>query len=243
MKISKIILLIGLVVFVSLMAVNIGFAANDDLVIVKANQTITYDKKVSTIEGKYVFNNKKEDVYLNVKVKKDYQKKYGIKSVKIKYYLYNKNGNYQKTIYKYYNGKNKKSILIKIPKYSGTDKIVINYKTNSNLKKEVVNLFMRSTSKTSSYLESKRSKATMVQKGYNKINGKKIINGPTYQKIQIQTNSGKYKMKLIKFIGFNTTSKKEQYIDIVPENVNKYVKISYEFYNDLKFNGIKIYYY
>jgi hypothetical protein len=243
MKFSKILLIFAILALVSAFAMNVSFAAGENLALNKSSQIVTYDKKVSTIDAKYLYNNKKENVYLNVKVKKDYQKKYKIKSVKVKYDFFNKKGVYQKTAYKTYNGENKKSILIKIPNYSSTNKIAITYNTKSKLKKESVNFFMKSNSKKNIYLQSKKSKANIVEKGYNKISGKEIIYVPTYQKITIQTKNKNYKIKLIRFVAYNTSSGEKQNIDVIPENVNKYVLVNYEFSTDLGLSKISLYYY
>ncbi len=243
MKFSKFLLILGIIAIVGIFTVNASFAVSEDLLTYKGSQYISYDKKISSIDYKYVFKNKKDNANLNIKVKKDYQNKYKIKSVNTKFFVYDKKCVFKKSIYKDYNGKNKNSISIKIPKYSSIAKLTINYKTKSNLKKESTNFYMRSSFKQKLYLQSKRSKANVLEKGYNKVNSGKIIYVPTYQKIKIYTKSKNYKIKLIRFMGLNTTSKMKQNIDVVPRDANEWVAVSYEFIEDLKPLGIRLYYY
>lgn len=49
--------------------------------------------------------------------------------------------------------------------------------------------------------------------------------------MNIKTKSKNYKIRLIRYIGYNTTSKEKQNFDFVPTDLNRHTSASFDFFS------------
>ena len=209
MKFSKLLIIIAIVFLLSICVMNTSFAAvkkSESISSDKISQIISedcYKSKISEINRIDIYN-RKDDRKGNFKfsVKKAYQNKYKIKSVKVLYIRtytdWNIDETIEKKVYKTYKPKNKKILTIKdLSASENTNgeyafvKIIINYKTKKNLKQETV--YLKKPYKYKSTMVYKGKTATV--KDITEDSKKKFIH-----KVKVKTTSSKYKIKTFKVI-------------------------------------------
>lgn len=209
MKFKKLVLILGILAVVSVFTISTGFAASSEKITgFNSNQSITYDYKIIKIS--HVFKSPsdgKDSEYFRINVKKAYQNKYKIKSVKAKISVYD---DYEitKTYYKTYNIKNKNKAYIKLPNSNGTnwyniEKITVFYKTKSKIKNESTKFQKYATFKSTTKFNGINSNIVLKEKGYYKWTAMGEQPYTTYQHFQIKTKNKKYKIKSVKVSYYN----------------------------------------
>lgn len=199
MNIKKLLLIVGIFVFIFAFTLNTSFAATSEkLSESKSHSIITYDKKISKIEIDSIryygfYNGYEYTKNCKINIKDSYKNKYKIKSIDIKY----QDNNYNSKV-KRFNVYNKNSFLI-IPKNGiSIEKISINYKTKGKVKKETTNFMMDNSWKKTTYFKGKKSNIKLIQKGYTEMVLWEDWSTTTYQNFQIKTKNKKYKIKKVK---------------------------------------------
>lgn len=118
MKFSRILLIFGIVAILSIFAVSTTFAAcasTEKLTQYKGSFSSNLNKKISNIEQISAFKNNNSKEYYKINIKKNYQNRYKIRSVSVKYSLIdNETHEIINFFYKNYTGKNKNSLKINI---------------------------------------------------------------------------------------------------------------------------------
>ncbi len=243
MKFRKILLVLGIVALASVFVMNASFAASSEkLSVYKGYYSFINDKKVSTIEQVVTFNNESSKQYYKINIKKTYQKKYKIKSVNIKYAVFdNKTDEFKNYIYKNYTANNKNSFVINplINEWISFDKLTVNYQTKEKIKKESVSFSSKPELKYNIYFTSNKANAQVFQKIYIK-NGIKYPFAVKYQKLKVLTKSNKYKIKSIKLTLATMKNHKISY-----KTLKGYGKNSFklQLYQNKLIQDIKVYYY
>jgi hypothetical protein len=248
MKFRKILLILGIVSLASVFVINASFAASSEkLSIYKSSSSATIDKKVSTIQEVSTINNGNGNgtykEYCKISIKKAYQKKYKIKSVNIRYSVYdNKTSEFKNYIYRNYTVNNKNNFVIntKINDYTSIDKLTVNYQTNGKIKKESTSsYYSKGELKFNSYLISIKANANMIQK--ISINGKNVNPFTVkYQKLKVVTKSKQYKIRSIKLSLVNMKNNKISYKTFKGYGKNN---LKLQLYQNQFVQDIKVYYY
>ena len=241
MKFSKILLIIGIVAFISAFTMSTTFATSSEkLTQYKSSFYSSADKKVSTIKYTLKSNNEKCKELYNINIKKPYQKNYKIKSVHIRYSVHdNKTGKFKNYIYKNYTVNNKANFIIKNKMYrdNSFDKLIVNYQTNDKIKSESINpYYSKYKLRINTLWSSIKSNAKSFQKMYINNNFALV----KYQHIKVLTKSKNYKIKSVKFSLINLKNNKSFYKTFKGYGKNNF---KVQLYNNVFVNNIKVYYY
>lgn len=245
MKINRILLMIGIVAIAFVFVMNVSFAASSEkLETYKGSFYSNTEKKVSNINNvfDYKLDSKYSKQYYKINIKKNYQNKYKIKSVNVKYSVVDIKTYEATYFYKNYNGKNKNFLKIKSLENDTVhlEKLVINYYTKGKIKHESLNPNIINNFIATSYLSAKKANGKLVQKGNFKIT--KYTNFPEmeYQNIKIITKNKKYKIKAVKLGLVNVKNNKVSY-----KTFKGYGKNSFKtkLYTNQFIAAIKVYYY
>lgn len=253
MKISRILLIIGIVAIISAFAISTSFAASSENIYkYKIYGKNNYNKKIVTINKSYV-----EDYKLNIKysykinIKNKYKSKYKIKSVNITY-VYDdiNNVNFGKVFYKNYNGKNKNTIKIKDPqKNLWLKKITINYYTKGKIKKESPNIQNYSSSinnwKTTTYYYGNKSNVKLSQGGSTKFNAdfRIYLQTSKNKKFKVTAKDKKSKIKKVQVVYVGVDSLVESIKTYNGYGKNSLRFTSYKNTDFLWIGKIKVFYY
>ncbi len=244
MSFKKILLVITLVAFMSFFAMSVSFAASSENLLINKNSfSSNENKKISNVEQIYTFKNNDPKDYLKISIKKNYQNKYKIKSVNLKYSVLDNKTQYVKDVfYKNYSGDNKNFLTIGILSNEtiNLDKITINYYTNGKIKHENQYPYLYTPGddlKLVTHLSAKKANAKSVEKGV--FATKSIIPVMKSQNVKIITKNKKYKIKAVKLSLVNIKNKSSYKIFKGYGKNSLKIKL-----HDNKFiSGIKVYYY
>ncbi|KZX14861.1 hypothetical protein [Methanobrevibacter curvatus] len=217
MKFSRLLLIIGIVVLVSVFAMSTSFAASkksESIYSDKISQYISedsYKTKISEIKKTDIVSVKKGGYTrkgnFKISVKNSFKNKYKIKSVTVVYkhrYTDDIMDEVEKKVYKTYKPKNKKILAIKDLSASESlgyefVKIIINYKTSKKMKQETTYLKKYYKYKSTTKYTGK----TAIVKDITVSTTKNFVHT-----IKVKTTNFKYKIKTFKVIFHN-------YIDII----------------------------
>lgn len=210
MKFSRVLLIIGIVMLVSIFVMNISFAASKKSEAIYSNKISqyisedSYKTKISEIKRIDIFNVKKgfRKGNFKISVKKPFKNKCKINSVKILYIHtytdWDRIETVEKKVYKTYKAKNKKILTIKDLSASGNIganyefvKIIINYKRNKKLKQETTYLKKSYKYKATTKYTGKTAIVTDITTNW-------VGDLNFTHKIKIKTKSSKYKIKTFK---------------------------------------------
>jgi len=201
MKFSKkILLILGIIAFVSIFLMSTSFAASSEKISKwDAKITDSFNKKVVAVNIVSNWNDSWENnEYYKFKIKKQHKNKFKINSIKLKYQ------NHEGTYIKNYNVKNKDHAYLKIPKKYFVKKITLNYKTKSKLKSESISYKgYKSDSSIITTFNSKKAKIHLKEKGYTVRTEMGGWPTTTYQNFKINTKSPKYKIKSVKILYYS----------------------------------------
>ena len=205
MNIKKIVVIALFLLVLVNVTIGASYAtSNEKITLSHTKQTGTFNKEIAFIEEIGIWDKEYNIKYsYKVNIKKINQNKYKIKSVRCKYDVYNSTTDKYSTIFKTYNGKNKKSLNIKPSKNYKLESMTINYQTKSKINKESLNLWSYNGEliKEKYVLKGigKKSGITVTEKGYYHNIGHEIPT-ITYIKFNIKTTNKKYKIKTVKLI-------------------------------------------
>ncbi|OQD59189.1 hypothetical protein MBBAR_5c00320 [Methanobrevibacter arboriphilus JCM 13429 = DSM 1125] len=247
MRFSRFLLIVGVVALVSVFAMSTSFAVSansEKLTQYKGSFSSNINKKISNIEQVYAFKNNNSKEYYKINIKKNYQNKYKIRSVNVRYAVVdNETHKIRNFLYKNYTGKNKKSLKIDILNKDDTfiDKVTINYFTKGKIKNESFYSYYYTNNFTLvNYLASGKANAKAVQKGDYKITQLGNIPIIKYQNVKIITKSKKYKIKAVKLILTNFKGTKTSYKTFKGYGKNS---LKIQLYENIFIRDIKVYYY
>ena len=200
MKIKRIILIMGILAFITIFALNASFAASNETIDkFKTQQVDTYNKKIITVDyvSKYTDKNYNFNAYLTFSVKKTYKSKYKIKSIKAQYYTQ------YGTITKSYAIKNKTKVRLNFKNGIFDGNFTVSYYTKGKIKNETVNMESKHKWKGTTYFYGKKSNINLKDSGYVTYSPQGAWYVTDYQKFTTTTKSKKYKLKTIKAFFFN----------------------------------------
>ncbi len=247
MKFSRVFLIFSMVALVAVFAMNASFAASDGsekLTQYKGSFSSNIDKKISNVEQVSAFKNNKSKEYYKINIKKNYQNKYKIRSINVRYSVTdNKTYKFRNFLYKNYTGKNRNYLKIDILNKDNifVDKVTINYFTKGKIKNESFYSYYYNNNFTLvNYLFSGKANAKAVQKGDYKITQFGNIPIIKYQNVKIITKSKKYKIKAVKLLLTNIKGTKISYKTFKGYGKNS---LKIRLYENIFIQDIKVYYY
>lgn len=245
MKFSRILLIFGIVAILSIFAVSTTFAAcasTEKLTQYKGSFSSNLNKKISNIEQISAFKNNNSKEYYKINIKKNYQNRYKIRSVSVKYSLIdNETHEIINFFYKNYTGKNKNSLKINILDKDNIfiDKVIINYYTKGKIKNESFYYYNNDMSFVG-YWAGKKVIAKLVQKGDYEITKFGNIPIMKYQNVKFLTKNKKYKIKAVKLLLTNIKGTKISYKTFKGYGKNS---LKIRLYENIFIQDIKVYYY
>ena len=210
MKLSKVLIIIGILVILLFFVMNTSFAANSE----KIDKYRQYkwencNKKIVMINHFEVSdeNHDSKSSY-KISIKNYYKNKYKIKSINLKYVDFGANkSNYY--FYKNYTIKNKNSLTIKDPKKNlYLLKVTVKYHTKNKIKNESFNFYPSGQWKRTVYYYGATFKGILKEKGhiikeYGCDGSVGYGYAATNNKLKISTKNIKYKIDRVKlnFVG------------------------------------------
>ena len=197
MNIKKILMVSLFLLILASVTMGLSYSASSEKIgISSTKMTEKIEKKIVSIDRINFWSKKSGDkYYYKIKIKKNYQNKYRIQSVKCEYIDYGyDSGNFYKTV----NGKNKKSLNIKPLNNDYIMSMTVKFQTKEKIKSESTKFWeKRYKILRDKEFRGKKANIKVREKGYWLVDGQ----GNTfikYQKVDIKTTSKKYKIKTIK---------------------------------------------
>jgi hypothetical protein len=195
MNIKKILIISLLLLTLATVTIGASYAATSEKISYSSSKsTQTFDKKIVSINEIYTWNKKGDKFQYKISIKKSFQNKYKIKSVRCEYIDYETD----KITYITYDGKNKNSLTIKPINGSFRMPMIIYYETKEKIKKESAKFSEKKRVFLSdSNFVGKKANIKLREKGYvdDRGQGTSIIQ---YQKFDIKTINKKFKIKTVK---------------------------------------------
>lgn len=207
MKFSKFLLIMGITTLLLVCIINTSFAASSEHVTkYKQYKWENCNKKIITINHFEVSDeNYDSKSSYKINIKKYCKNKYKIKSVNLKYGLYD-DTEFSGYFYKNYTIKNKNSITIKDPKKNMyLIKATVKYHTKNKLNKESFYFHPSGKWKRTVYYYGAKFKGSLREKGYIKKEygcdgGIGYGYAATTNKLKISTKNTKYKIDKVKLL-------------------------------------------
>ena len=204
MNIKKILIISLFLLILTNIVIDASYAVSNEKINLFTYKDIeTFDKKIASIDKIDVYDKKyNSNTSYKINIKKANQQKYKIQSVKCKYSFLNTKTYKDDTVYKTYDGKNKTSLTIKQAEDYTLESMTINYKTNSNIKKESAKFQAIGINKRKydSSGVGKKANITLKEKGYGNYTSGFAVYVTTEHKFNIKTTNKKYKIKTVQLI-------------------------------------------
>ena len=238
---KRIILLMGILVLGFAFALNISFAASEEISTSKTHDLDVYDKKIVTIKkfSYKNYDNYNYKYYYKINIKKSYQNKYKIKSVHVTYYDYYGSKYYIKK----YNAKNKNSIGMKHPDDLDFVKMTVFYSTKTKVKNETNRFKGDSSLKRTEVFKGKKSNVKLTKEGDNYLISDMLWSTINYQKFIVTSKSKTYKIKSVKAFYYDTETRKEKFKTFKGYGKNTLTAKLYGTYEGEGISYFKVYYY
>lgn len=222
MKLNKILLILAIFAIISVFGMGTSFAASNET-IDESNgiYTLNYKNKVINICETFEWDADEgiDEHYYAVGIKKAYNKKNKIKSINVKYSVFEmETGKFKKYVNKKYITVKNNKITFKHPTSNNyiyyIDKLTVKYKVKTKTKSEssTMSNTLSNRWKNTQYLNGKKSNVVLEGTGYGspRHGHYKTIN----QKLTIQTKNKKHKIKSVDCLswGIGSDSKEGNYI-------------------------------
>jgi len=231
MNIKKILIISLFLLILASVTIGTSHAASSEKISASSCKiTETFNKKIASIYQVYTSNENGGKLYYKINIKKSFQNKYKILSVKCRYDDYGTTGPF----YKIYDGKNKNSLIIKPYNDSNLELMTINYQTKDKIKKESSNFWENrfKVLRVSKFV-GKKANLKLKEKGYYSEEKSKDTY-ITYQKINIKTINKNYKIKTIKAVYYDSNNRVSKTLTFKGKGKTTFTKVIKGNFSDKK---------